>query len=484
MSAPLRVVVRRGRRDAGHEIACLLAPLAELGAIPGFSLAYTTPDCAGTVSWGCASLKSGAPVTEDTSFALASTTKPFAALIMAWLGESGHIDLSAPVARALPELTLPDAERTAALSANDLLSMRSGLGSSEGGPRLVARSRHDLLTRLGAIPPARPFREGYVYSTDNFTILGALTARAGGRSWAQTARRLVWEPLGMTSTDASVVLATGRDSWASPHIPHTDGAVCVARRYEDHVATPAGGMNASASDMLLWISALLDQDARLPLPDALHRASSSACERIAAPFDDSLLAGWNLPPGRSARGAAYGAGWEHLEIDGHPLLLHQGRIDGFRALSLLAPRLRLGLHLFTNADPAHIVTAMALTALDVLCAREPAAWLSGAPGPALDPIAFSGSPGERAIALSIDGPYGDAGAFGGCFVWFDGLRGEMRFPGEVLALSAAGEGRLAVWRRHLFGLRPQFFLEAEGGEERDIARLRTSRGEVFFRTPA
>ena len=86
---------------------------------------------AGKVSWqgcfGLASTATGAPITPDTRFRIASMTKPMVAMVVLALADAGALALSDPVTRWLPELRVPEPPTLA-----QLLAMQSGL--PEGAP--------------------------------------------------------------------------------------------------------------------------------------------------------------------------------------------------------------------------------------------------------------------------------------------------------------------------------------------------------------
>lgn len=135
------------------------------------------------------------PMTVDTVFDLASLTKPVAtAMSVMVLVERGRIDLGAPAARYVPELS-----RLPPMTVEQLLLHTSGL------PAVTAAADHALepaarMQRFGALTLKSRPGERFVYSDVGFSVLEEIVRRQGGKDLATFAREEVWAPLGMTET--------------------------------------------------------------------------------------------------------------------------------------------------------------------------------------------------------------------------------------------------------------------------------------------
>lgn len=177
----------------------------------------------------------GPPVTRDSIFRIASTSKPItAAATLAVIGE-GLVALDEPVDRLLPELagrrvlrrpdgpldeTVP-ADR--AITTRDLLTFTLGFGMAfemftapEPWPVLAASQERCLATLgppdprvqpdpdtwmagLGALPLLAQPGERWLYNT-GASVLGVLLARATGQPFGEVLRTRLFEPLGMSDT--------------------------------------------------------------------------------------------------------------------------------------------------------------------------------------------------------------------------------------------------------------------------------------------
>lgn len=173
------------------------------------------------------------PMTRDTIFRLASTTKPITAAGAMVLVEECRLRLDDPVDQWLPELanrrvlstidsqlddTVPAQRR---ITLRDLLTFGSGYGEtlflSPGSPFQQALSAAGLslaewpfagtpdefMARLGKLPLVHQPGERWLYHTSG-EILGVLLARVTGMTLGAFLAERIFEPLGMVDTGFSV----------------------------------------------------------------------------------------------------------------------------------------------------------------------------------------------------------------------------------------------------------------------------------------
>lgn len=122
-------------RDALEEgLWPLVEALVSSHDVAGLAVAVVREDEVVARGFGVRDLRTGAPVTPETMFHLASGSKPFVATALVSLATPGGIgdtgvpklDLDAPITDWLPEFTLADG-RAGEVTARGLLSHSSGL---------------------------------------------------------------------------------------------------------------------------------------------------------------------------------------------------------------------------------------------------------------------------------------------------------------------------------------------------------------------
>lgn len=182
--------------------------LAARPEVPGLAVALVRD---GRVAWaagfGVADRATGAPVTPETIFQVASNSKPVAACAVLSLAAEGRLDLDAPLEDVLSEPWLEaasPAERRG-VTARRVLSHSAGLSNWLTG---VVDDR-----KLHFTPGSH-----FSYSGHGYTLLERSVESVSGESFADVVTRRVLQPLGMRTSGYTLPpsLAAKR---ARPHLP-------------------------------------------------------------------------------------------------------------------------------------------------------------------------------------------------------------------------------------------------------------------------
>lgn len=151
---------------------------------------------------GFVNLQTKEPITESTTFHLASISKTFTAMVVLKLWEQGRLSLDDTLQKYFPEFPLHN------INIRMLLSHRSGLTNYPYLMDTAYRRMHKLATNDDVISffiqrkPLPAFRAGarYQYSNTNFAILASIVERVTGQPFPQYMKDSVFTPLGMTHT--------------------------------------------------------------------------------------------------------------------------------------------------------------------------------------------------------------------------------------------------------------------------------------------
>ena len=260
--------------------------------VPGVSIAVLDGDSTWTEGFGLAAVRPETPMTADTLFYTASTTKAFLAATLALIIDSGNysvsdgaqpLDWTTPIAHVLPDdfvltdgapwetahTTLEDAlcHRTGLASHDLARSRRYGLGPESLGRNATVRDVTRSLRHLPA-PLHTPPRTEWRYSNLMFLVLAhAVETLTGGRWLGDTLRQWIWAPLGMASTffsldDARAAAADTRTpvSLAQGYYWDVDGGdafVPVPHMPLEEVSG-AGGIISTVNDYAKWLRCWID----------------------------------------------------------------------------------------------------------------------------------------------------------------------------------------------------------------------------------
>jgi CubicO group peptidase (beta-lactamase class C family) len=215
--------------DAGAlaQIPPTLQATVDAGDLSGFvTLIWKDGEVVQVNTLGKRNIESGAPMTRDTLFRIASMTKVITSAAALMLMEEGKFELSDPITRFAPEFktmrvlkaaegpldeTVPAARE---ITFDDIFTHRSGLayGFSSVGPiaheyqRVLGdvlnydTSPDEWMKKLASLPllyqPGERFH--YSHATD---VLGFLVGRIAGMPFRDFLMQRIFTPLGMNDTD-------------------------------------------------------------------------------------------------------------------------------------------------------------------------------------------------------------------------------------------------------------------------------------------
>ncbi|MEA3055774.1 MAG: hypothetical protein QOD30_1206 [Actinomycetota bacterium] len=197
-------------------IAAYAPQVLRVTAAPGVSIAVGAGDeVVHAAGFGVADLEAGRPMTVDTIGPTGSDAKPYTAVAAMQLVDAGMLGLDDPVNDHLVDLRLENPLGERAITLRDLLTHRSGLGTTVGFCDLVPpaplgdhlrgvfeRGRTDMYG--GELMPlwATPVGTHHQYSNTGIAVVGYLVecADPDGVAFPDRVREHVFAPLGMTST--------------------------------------------------------------------------------------------------------------------------------------------------------------------------------------------------------------------------------------------------------------------------------------------
>ncbi len=336
----------------------------------GLAVAVRRGDEVVSRGFGVRDARTGAPVTPETMFHLASVSKPFVATAVVSVATAtddrpAALDLDAPITEPVPEFTLADG-RASEVTARTLLSHTSGLPDVSdygwhdpqlGDDALSAFASGLSHWRLQSEPGA-VFR----YSNAGYELLGLALSRVCGTTFEAAVRDIVLAPLGMTtSTFLRSQVPAARA--ASPHVGMPlqvpEGAYPYTRRH-----APSSTLHSNLIEMCRWIDAHLAPDPLTSPSDADVRSV-----RLSQALVDKL---WRpvVSIGEPPWEEAMAMGWAAGRYRGERVLSHSGADPGFGSRLVIVPERRTGVVVLANSNTVS-TGAIALAALDVALADAP-----------------------------------------------------------------------------------------------------------------
>ena len=267
--------------------------------------------------FGVQSLATGAPVTPNSLFCIASITKCFVAAAVMQLVEQGSLHLDTPLVHYLPVFRLDD-ERYTAITLRQMLSHTSGMPDMEEDEydKLVANPEYDegaperfvrsLASRRMVAAPG----ERFVYSNIAYNVLGYLITKITGQTFENYMQENILRPVGMP--DSTLFFpAVPLNRLAVPHL-RAPGMI-VNPIYPYHRAdAPASFLYSSVAEMCHWAITSLErgiyQGQRILTPASYDQMWAPVAQRGDPPFREEMGLGWALGHFEGTRTVGHGGG--------------------------------------------------------------------------------------------------------------------------------------------------------------------------------
>jgi CubicO group peptidase (beta-lactamase class C family) len=284
--------------------------------VPGIAVGLLRDGRVETFADGVASLETGAPVTAEARFRVASISKPFTASLALTLVQDGLLDLDEPL--------------RGRWTARALLSHSAGLASEWPEPLAGTPDDDDALERLLASQDPAPGPVGtegvFSYCNAGFWIVAAEIARRTGQTFEAAMQERVLDPLGLARTG----FEDGGADAAEGHSQVTPGADehRVERTAYPRVRRSSGGLHSTVGDLLRFAAHHLGG------PGPLSPGSIRAMQE----------------PQVSFFGGEYAIGWLVREANGRRVVEHAGSALGYQTVLSLVPEEGLALAVLTNSS--------------------------------------------------------------------------------------------------------------------------------------
>jgi CubicO group peptidase (beta-lactamase class C family) len=234
---------------------------------------------------GYRNLEERLPATEDTLFAIGSTTKAFTALLVLMAVEEGKFALEDSPRKCLPYFSLKDPEADRTITLRHLLTHTSGLDRTDLGLFTGKLTKEEVIRLAGRAEPIAKVGKAFHYNNVMYLAAGECVAAVMGKPYPELLRERIFDPLGMKDTNASLAKTLTLPAHAVGY--HESGEqrerLPVPRPASSYIAAGAGGINASARDLGQWLRFLLGRGA----VDGKRLISEKSFARLWQPYTNS-----------------------------------------------------------------------------------------------------------------------------------------------------------------------------------------------------
>ncbi len=287
------------------------------------------------------------PVTASTLFAIGSCTKAFTAAMLGMLANEGKLDLDKPVRDYLPELKFKNEYTNAHATLRDMISHRTGLPRHDNSWYGSTASRWELLERIQYLEPTFELREKYQYNNFMFLAQGLVIEKVTGKSWEENIKERILVPLGMNTTNLSVLDMEKSNDRSLAYSYKQDTILSPIPYRNIDAIGPAGSINSCAKDMANWLITWINDgkfNGKEIFP-ATYRAQAITIQTATG----GGLPGMENP---DVHLSGYGLAWGLSSFRGHYRVEHSGGIDGFITSTAFFPTDSIGIFVVSNqTDP-------------------------------------------------------------------------------------------------------------------------------------
>lgn len=285
------------------------------------------------------------PVDEHTIFRLASVSKGFAAVLAGLLVEQGAINWNDKVKDHLPSFRLRSKKQTEAITIRHTLSHTTGLKEYSGASLIYKDlSCAGILRGLRKAAIETKPAEKFAYQNAIFSAISEVSKAVTKVSYGLLLDSLIFKPLQMdhASTGYRAMMAT--ENKGLPHIfSSRRGWKDVNVRQKWYNVAPAAGVNASISDMAIWLQAMLGHK-----PEVIPQTVLDEIFKPHIPINEDSKYYETWAPGLTD--AWYGMGWRVFNYKKHKIVYHGGFVRGYRPEIGFCPQEDIGIVFLTNAS--------------------------------------------------------------------------------------------------------------------------------------
>jgi beta-lactamase class C len=282
-----------------------------------------------------------------TVFRLASVSKCFAPLLTGLLVEDNLLRWDDLVVQHMPGFRLKSRNSTDSLRLNHVLSHTTGLPYHtyttlvEDGIDL-----QKMLEELQNVNVVAKPGEMYSYQNVAYSIIAEVIRARTGKAYQTLVNEKIFTPLNMRNASITYEGIMRNQNVAKPHMHWRKGWKSTTILDTYYNVAPAGGINASISDMAEWLKVMLGSKKNFVQEETLDKIFTPV---VKAKTKNRYFRKW---VGRSD--SHYALGWRVLNFKNDTLLYHGGYVRGYRSEVAIDRRSKIAICVLSNG-PGRLV---------------------------------------------------------------------------------------------------------------------------------
>ncbi len=277
-------------------------------------------------------------VNTRTIFRIGSVSKSISATLAAVLVNEGVLHWDDTVINYLPAFKLKSEEATKKITLRHVLSHTMGL-PYHAFTNLVEHNTplDTLINNLHRLDLVGEPGQVYSYQNVGFSLIGKIIEAATQKKFEEALSQKLFLPLQMKDASATYEKIKSARNVAMPHFftrpsPISDTYYSVA---------PAGGVNASAQDLGVWLKLLLGNR-----PDVLPKKQ---IDEIFEPQVKAIARNHNFWQWKRVRQSYYALGWRIITFADDTIAYHGGFVNNYRCEVAVNRKKKIAIALLVNS---------------------------------------------------------------------------------------------------------------------------------------
>ena len=285
------------------------------------------------------------PIDKQTTFRLASVSKPFAAELVGLLVEDGTLNWEDPVTRYVPGFKI-DGD-TSQIRIRHLVGQSTGLIPHAYDNLLEdGKSMDNIWKRMSDLPFLCNPGSCYGYQNSVFSLVDPVVRKATSVNYETLVEQRIFKPLDMTNASIGLDAFIKNPNHAKPHARRKGHWKTVTVQPNYYRAAPAAGVNASILDMSKWVQAQLGGNPAVLSPELISNLAKPRVKTRREMYRKQ----WKTMLSE----AHYGLGWRIYQLGDDQLIYHGGWVSGFRADVAFSLQHDIGIVVLLNAESSGI----------------------------------------------------------------------------------------------------------------------------------
>jgi len=202
-------------------------------------------------------------------------------------------------------------------------------------------SLDSMLSWLKKINLVSKVGESYSYQNVAYSVIAPVMQKATGKTYESLMQEKVFGPLQMKTASIDYASIMQNPNVASPHLRRSRQWKSVKITDTYYNVAPAGGINASISDMAQWMIALLGNRENV--------ITKTTLQQLYTPEVKARSKNRNYGRMHRLSDSFYGLGWRILYYPNDTLIYHGGYVNGYRSEVALNPKDKIAVCILANA---------------------------------------------------------------------------------------------------------------------------------------